>query len=66
MTCLAPFSWQARGEWQDSSLFVVLLDEIASYHYLQLSSRFNGSTVTISVEDLSLTAASFSMQGHME
>jgi CubicO group peptidase (beta-lactamase class C family) len=59
-------TWRSRGEWVDPSTFVCLLDEIASYHFLRLSSRFSGSTVTISVDDLSLTAPSFTMQGHMD
>jgi CubicO group peptidase (beta-lactamase class C family) len=59
-------TWRARGEWEDPSTFVCLLDEIGSYHFLRFTSRFSGSTVTITVDDLSLTAPSFTMQGRME
>jgi CubicO group peptidase (beta-lactamase class C family) len=59
-------TWRARGAWQDSSTFVCLLDEIASYHFLRFTSQFSGSTVTISVDDLSLTSPPFTMQGRME
>ena len=59
-------TWRARGRWEGPSRFVVLLDQIAAYHYYQLACQFSGGTATISVDDLSLTSPSFTMQGHME
>ena len=59
-------TWRAKGWWEPPSRFVILLDQIALYHYLRFSCHFVGSTAMISVEDLSGTTPSFTMVGRTE
>jgi hypothetical protein len=59
-------TWRARGWWESSSTFVMLLDQIALYHYLRFSCSFVGNSVMITVEDLSGTSPSLTLVGHAE
>lgn len=59
-------TWRARGWWEPQSTFVILLDQIALYHYFRFSCRFVGSTAMITVEDLSGTSPSFTMVGRID
>jgi len=59
-------TWRAKGWWEPPSSFVVLLDQIALYHYFRMSCLFVGSSATITTKDLSGTSPSFTMVGHAE
>jgi CubicO group peptidase (beta-lactamase class C family) len=59
-------TWRAKGWWELPSTFVILLDQIALYHYLRFACSFVGDTAVITAEDLSGTSPSLSMVGRAE
>jgi hypothetical protein len=59
-----PFA--AKGWWVDDNRFAMLLDQVPLFRYLDLEFLFEGSSVTITLEDIACGDPPLTMTGHAQ